>query len=227
MTLCDQTGSFRVANNKQIASCYRDLCYPLCTHEQSLAERSYLGQQFGTQSCSSQTRNVKFAVVSCFITVNWKHVAGGQHCWWRSRAHPIGAKLSLGPRGTGLRLFIQIAGKHSVFSKRRQLLLQFCPLFLSSVPSFFVFLTSAAEHRPLGNPSSLGQKFLVLGIPSVMCSPTSTPLQEQYFTLRDMIHSAFKEMWFTVIAAKWTVQSELCKVNCACVRWHLIPTVIT
>lgn len=77
-----------------------------------------------------EASNVKFAVISCFITVNWKHVAGRLRCWWRSCTHPIGVKLSLGPRGTRLFLFIQIAGKHSVFSKRRQLLLHFCPLFL-------------------------------------------------------------------------------------------------
>lgn len=56
--------------------------------------------------------------------------------------HAIGEKRSLGPRGTRLSLFIQIAGKHSVFRKIRQLLLHLCPLVLQYSPSFFVFLTS-------------------------------------------------------------------------------------
>lgn len=83
---------------------------------------------FGPKAAVPKARNLKLAVISFFIAVNWKHVrldsaADG------TPTNPFGEKLSLGPRGSRLCLFIQIAGKHSVFRKRRQLVLQFCPLF--------------------------------------------------------------------------------------------------
>lgn len=83
-------------------------------------------------------------VISCFITDNWKHVCARRRLWWCRSSQPIAGKLNAGPKGTRLCLFIHIAGKHSVFRNRRQLLLQFCPRF------FGVFFKrhSTISHLP-------------------------------------------------------------------------------
>lgn len=163
--------------------------------------RSY----FGHKAARRKARNVKFAVISCFITVNWKHVAGGQHCWWRSCTHPIGEKLGLGPRGTRLCLFIQIAGKHSVFRKRGQLLLQFCPLFKQHSITISVFLTSGRDNNSSWEFSHSGRLIfgtwhaLKYGFTYIHPSPKAIP-----HSPGDVIHSTFEEMWLTLL------QSELC-----------------
>lgn len=54
--------------------------------------------------------------------------------------------IQSGPQGSRLCLFIQIAGKHSVFRKRRQLLLQFCPLFVQH--SIVPHLSKRTEFLP-------------------------------------------------------------------------------
>ena len=56
------------------------------------------------------------------------------------------APPEMAPGGDRQCLFIQNAGKHSVFRKRRQLLLQFCPPFLPSIPPCSVIPTSGMER---------------------------------------------------------------------------------
>lgn len=45
-----------------------------------LARDLSLDTSFGHKAARHKARNVKLAVISCFITVKWKHVASGQHC---------------------------------------------------------------------------------------------------------------------------------------------------
>lgn len=47
-----------------------------CAHH----NHSILDYSFGYNAARHKARNVKFAVISCFIIVNWKHVVGGQLC---------------------------------------------------------------------------------------------------------------------------------------------------
>ena len=101
----------------------------ICIHRNAwMAWELIQNNSLGPKVAVPKGRNLKLAVISSFITVNWKHVrldgvADG------TSTIPFGEKLSLGLGGSRVCLFIQIAGKHSVFRKRRQLLLQFCPLF--------------------------------------------------------------------------------------------------
>lgn len=179
----------------------------ICIHGNTqMAWELIQNNSFGLKAAVPKARNLKLAVISSFITVNWKHVrldsaADG------TPTDPFGEKLSLGLRGSRLCLFIQIAGKHSVFRKRRQLLLQFCPLFeqhsiiphlsrrIGFLPPLNFFRHLASLQWRLHLHSSLSKSN-----PSARHDPLNIWASEMHFS---------------------------CNLNGACAEWHLNPAAIT
>lgn len=84
----------------------------------------YSGLHYKHKAVRCHARNVKFAVISCFITPNWKHVAGEWRQRWLTWSITIGTRLRPGLQGAGKTL---VYSQQYTSHQRRQLLLLFHP----------------------------------------------------------------------------------------------------
>ncbi len=106
----------------------------------------YSGLHYKHKAVRCHARNAKFAVISCFITPNWKHVAGEWRQRWLTWSITIGTRLRPGLQGAGKTL---VYSQQYTSHQRRQLLLLFHPL--TSIPAHKVIFTSCiAQHISLG-----------------------------------------------------------------------------
>lgn len=103
----------------------------------------YSGPHYKHKAAHCHVRNVKFAVISCFITPNWKHVVGDRRQRWLTWSITIRTRLRPG---------LQEASEMLVYSQqytshqRRQLLLPFHPYDRHSCAQSHIHLLHSTEY---------------------------------------------------------------------------------
>lgn len=151
--------------------------------------------KFGPRAAVPKARNSKLAVISSFITVNWKHVRLDSAADGTPK-HPFGEKLSLGLRDPDCACLFRLL-ESILCSVRDDSCYYNSVLFLCSIPSF---LTSRREQNSF-------HPFPTLGIALVKTSPTFLPLSKSNPSPKhDPLNIWASEMHFS------------CKLNSACVE---------